>query len=451
MRPSITAGIALVFCACAHRATAQTVESPVAFDSSQRIVAITPALAERLSLAPPVWPVTGEYRDARLYQVQPQGGYVLVAARADGAFQRYPLHDDQAAALRAAIDAAVALSGTPVGDIVGGVSEPAGNAFARHLTLLSGVMYAPVAASLASGPTGAGALYLVVTGGTFFVSYAAAQSERITRAQSDLAANLGLAIGLAGWGAGYATTGNSDKAVRAVALGGALVGTIAGASLGRTMTDAEAHSAMAGIETVAAATWAIASGAGADGRAAAGLVSASGILGFPLGVAYPRHVRYRVTAGDVNALQTAGLVGALYGAAATSKNARARGIGLAVGSAYVAGALVGDLAIVRPFDLTTSEANIGTIGAIAGGLIGLAVPVLAQSDDNAVLFGAPAVGATIGLSVALGIAKPLRAPRVRLSDRSERRSRVQVEPTIPWLAGLLQRRPGAYPVLRVTF
>lgn len=451
MRFSVVTGVSLLFCAFAHQANAQTIETPVAFDSSQRVNAVTPALAERLNLAPPVWPITGDYRDTRLYQVQPAGGYVLVAARADGAFERYPLSEAQVAALRAAIDAAVAIAGRPVGDIVGSASEPAGNTFARHLTLLSGLVYGPVAASLASGPSGAGALYLVMTGGTFFVSYAAAQSERITRAQSDLAANLGLDLGLAGWGAGYALAGNSDKGVRAAALGSALVGTIAGASIGRTMTDAEAHAATAGIETVGAATWALSSAAGADRRAVAGLVSASELVGFPLGLSYPRRAKYRVTAGDVNALQTAALVGTLYGAAATNKKVGAREIGIALGATYVGGAIIGDLAIVRPFDLTTSEANIGTIGAIAGGLIGLAVPVLAESDDNAVLFGAPAVGATIGFAVALGIASPLRAPRLRLSAGGDSRSRVQLEAMTPCLVGLFQRRPGAYPVLRVTF
>jgi hypothetical protein len=312
------------------------------------------------------------------------------------------------------------------------------------------LIYAPVAASLASGPSGAGALYLLVTGGTFFVSYGAAQSGRITRAQSDLAANLGLAMGLAGWGAGYAATGNADKGVRAAALGSALVGTISGASLGRRMTDAAAQGAMAGMETVAAATWAVSSAAGAGVRASSGLAAASEIVGFPLGVAYPRRASYRVTAGDVNALQTGALVGVLYGAAIAGKDPHARELGVTLGSAYVAGALLSDVAIVRPFDLTTAEANIGTIGAIAGGLMGLAIPVLAESDDNALVFGSAGVGATLGFSAALSIAKPLHAPITRVSAGG-RRSRVQVQATAPWLAGLLQRRPGTYPFLRVAF
>lgn len=452
MRFRIAAHAALVICGFAFRATAQTIETPVAFDSAQRVMAVTPELAERLSLAPPVWPVAGAYRDARLYRIAPDGGFVLVVSRADGAFERFMLREDQVVALRTAVDAAVAVAGRPVGELAAVPSEPAGNGFARHLTVLSGVVYGPLTASLASDPSGAGALYLLVTGGTFFVSYSAAQSGHITKAQSNLAANLGIATGLAGWGAGYAAVGNSDKGVRALALGSAFAGTIAGASLGRTLTDAEAQGAIAGIEAVAAASWAVSGAAGADRRTTVGVIAASELVGFPLGIAYPRHAAYRVTAGDVNALQTAALVGTLYGAAALGRSgASEREVGIALGSAYVGGALLGDLTIVRPFELTTSEANIGTVGAIAGALMGLAVPVLARSDNNAFVFGAAAAGATLGLAEALAIAKPQRAGSRTASSVGGRRSRLQIRPMMPPLGALLTRRPGAYPIVGVTF
>ena len=454
MRLLVVASAVLALSAAVRRAGAQTVETPIAFDSAQRVTAVTPALAERLHLAQPVWPVLGEYREARLYRVSPAGGFVLVAARAGGTFERFALQADQVTALRAAIDAAMTATGRPSGDLVPDISEPAGNGFARHLTVLSALAYGPLAASLASDPKAGGALYLLTTGGAFFISYDAAQSGHITRAQSDLATNLGLATGLAGWGIGFAAAGNSDKGVRGAALASALVGTIAGASLGRTMTDAEAHGAIVGIESAAAATWALASAAGASDRATAGIVAGSELIGFPLGVAYPRHASYHVTAGDLNGLQTAGLVGVLYGAALGGRSgASSRQLGIALGSSYVAGALVGDLAIARPLDLSTSEANIGTVGALAGSLIGLAVPVLAGSRDNAFVFGAAAVGATLGLSAALAIAKPSRG---RLSDgrRAESRtkdSRLRIDATPPALLGILRHRPGAYPLVRLAF
>ena len=185
-----------------------------------------------------------------------------------------------------------------------------------------------------------------------------------------------------------------------------------------------------------------------------GIVAGSELIGFPLGVAYPRRASYHVTAGDLNALQTAGLVGVLYGAALGGRSgASSRQLGIALGSSYVTGALVGDLTIARPLDLTTSEANIGTVGAIAGSLIGLAVPALAASDDNAVIFGSAAVGATLGLSAALAIANPARAraSERRRVGRSGEQSRVRLSASGQLVLGLLQRRPGAYPLLSATF
>jgi hypothetical protein len=189
------------------------------------------------------------------------------------------------------------------------------------------------------------------------------------------------------------------------------------------MTDAEAHGAIVGIETAAAATWAVASAAGASDRASAGIVAGSELIGFPLGA-----------------------IGGRSGASS-------RQLGIALGSGYVAGALVGDLAIARPLDLTTAEANIGTVGALAGSLIGLAAPVLAGSDDNAFVFGAAAVGATLGFSTALAIANP---PRARSSERSRagnpgRESRLRITTATPAVLGMLWRRPGAYSLVRVSF
>jgi hypothetical protein len=170
MRLLAVASAVLAFSAAGRRTGAQTVETPIAFDSAQRVMAVTPALAGRLHLAPPIWPVIGEFREARLYRVSPDGGFVLVAARAGGAFERFALQPDQVTTLHAAIDAAVTATGRPSGDLASDISESAGNGFARHLTVLSALAYGPLAASLASDPKGGGALYLLTTGGTFFIS-----------------------------------------------------------------------------------------------------------------------------------------------------------------------------------------------------------------------------------------------------------------------------------------
>jgi len=45
---------------------AQVREQPVTFDTAGRVMTLTPPLVARLSLAPPVWPVTGDFVEARL-------------------------------------------------------------------------------------------------------------------------------------------------------------------------------------------------------------------------------------------------------------------------------------------------------------------------------------------------------------------------------------------------
>src|SRR4051812_20384178 len=72
----------------ARHLSAQVVETPVPFDTAGRVTAVTPALAERLHLGTPGWPVTGTYREVRLFAVQPAGGYVLVIQREGGALER---------------------------------------------------------------------------------------------------------------------------------------------------------------------------------------------------------------------------------------------------------------------------------------------------------------------------------------------------------------------------
>jgi hypothetical protein len=262
---------------------AQTIERPVPFDSALRVLAITPGVAERLHLqtAAALWPVQGSYREARLYSVQPGGSFTLVVQRMDGALERIALTPEQRSQLGAVVDAGMASAGRPSAELAADVvSQPAGNAFAARLTALSAFVYAPIASSLATDPSTGAALYLLVTGGAFFASYGAAQSTPFTRAQSDLAGNLGLAGATSGWLLGYAASGNSDRPTRAASFGGAVVGTIVGASLGRSLSDAEAHAATLGIEAAAVATAGAAGVLDAPHRATAGATALLGGFGY---------------------------------------------------------------------------------------------------------------------------------------------------------------------------
>lgn len=445
----------LLIATCTAALGAQTIERPQPFDSAHRVVAVTPALAQRLNLTSPTWPARGEYREARLYSVEPDGGFVLVVEQSSGALQRFTLTDGQRLALRAAIDAAMSVSGRPSAETsTDVVSEPAGNAFARRQTTLAALVYGPLAASLSEDAPVAGALYLVVTGGAFFASYGAAQSIRFTRAQSTLAADLGFSAAADGWLLGYAASGNSDRGVRAAALASGLAGTILGASLAERLSDAEAHAAYRGIQSAAAAALTTASALSLSSTATAASVALVTPLGYVVGVRYPRRAAYKVTAGDVDAVGTSGFVGALLGAAALGNDASRPTIAGVLGSGFVLGEVTGDLLLARQYDLTEAQANLLNIGAGAGALLGVAVPVLASSDNETFITGAAAVGAILGMSVIAGTfnsrsedgeSGALR----RGSNGSTRGARLSFPASS--LVGVLAGLPGHHVLARLTF
>jgi hypothetical protein len=432
------------------------VETPIAFDSAQRVLAVTPTVAERFHLSAPAWPVRGDYREARLFAVEPGGSFVLVVQRPTGALERLSFTAAERAALQSAIDAGMSAVGRPSVDVAADVvSEPAGSAFARHQTVLGAAIYGPLAASLADEGSGSGALYLLVTGASFFVSYSAAQSNPFTRAQSDLAGNLGIAVGGGGGLLAYAATGNSDKGVRAVALGSAIVGTVLGVELGRTLSDAEAHAATLGITAAAATALTVTNMAGASSRASATAVALVGAVGYPIGVRYPRHASYTVTAGDVDATSTAGLVGVLVGAAAVGgiDNPSDKQVAAYLGSGYLGGLLMGDLLIARPLELTRSQATIVNIGAFAGALLGVAIPVVAKSDNVPFIFGAAATGAALGMG-ALAASFPPRGGAAERTgtlpqQKGENSSRLSFQPTS--LAAALGGVRGNHVLARLSF
>jgi hypothetical protein len=447
---TLTSSLAVSFAAGALQS--QIVETPIPFDSARRVLAITPRMAERLRLVAPVWPVaTPTFREARLYSVQPPSGFVLVVQRETGTFERYPLTESARSALGSAIDAATVASGRPSGELSSDVvSEPAGNAFARHQTLVGAAVYGPLAASLATDGSVAGALYLATTGLSFFLSYSASQSAPFTRAQTDLAQSLGLSAATGGWLIAYSLGGNSDRGVRAVSLASGVAGTVAGVALGTSLTDAEAHAAAFGIENGAAVGLLGALAANADPRTLAAAATAGGALGLPIGIAYPRHAAYNVTAGDIEVTSTASLVGTLATAALLGEGNQSRRKVMAILSGgYLAGGLIGDRALARPFDFTRSQATLVNVGAIAGAVIGAAVPVLAKQSNRLLDFGAPAAGAVLGMATIVSSFPNDASTRVGASRAGPSRVRFVVDPTaLVAAAGGVQ---GSHVLARFTF
>jgi hypothetical protein len=427
-------------------AAAQSIESPVAFDSAGRVMAVTAPLVERLHLASPVWPVAGEFREARLYSVQPGGGFVLVVQRPAGIIERWILTEAQRGSLRGAMDAAMVVAGRPSSEPgTEAISETVGNAFARRQTLLAALVYGPIASSLVNDGSAAGAAWLLVTGGTFFTTYGMAQSRTITRAQNHLTGPLGVAGTAAGWLLAYAAAGDgtgNERGERGVALGSAVLGSVIGFNAGKNLSDAEAHGVSAGVESGALTSFALAELSGASSRGAATAVAAGLIAGGPIGLQYPRRAWYTVTAGDIDAVGTAGLIGGLLAGAVLPDNPSQRPAAAILGAGYLTGLIIGDRAIARRFDLTQSESNIAGVGALAGALVGLAIPTLTGSDDSHFLLGAAGTGAALGMAGVLG-ALPHRAEAGS--------SRFRVGFSAGGVLGALNRTPGQHPILNVRF
>ena len=434
-------------------AGAQVIERPVPFDSAAIVMVVTPRIAERAALGPPSWPVSGDFAEARLYTVT-DSTYILTVRRETGVVERYNL----AAADRNAIR--VNVSRLPP-DVVRERND-AGNAFIRNQTLLGLALYAP-AFSYAIGEdnaTSATAGYLVVAGGTFFAASEVARRMFISRAQNDLSANTGLNGGL-GTGALVYILGGGDRAIAAGAFVGGLAGTGIGLAWGRGMTEAEAVGAGFGADLGAAIGWGTVSTLNGESRCTVSLegttcrdrisdkakaftVLASGLVGYPLGVLYPRNSNYNVTPGDIQMLGSALVVGALAGASLLPDSPRESTAWAALTLGGIAGVLAGDRFLVRRADHSRTDASRVGLGTGAGALMGLGVAALIDNDlDNPQMaFALMTLGGLTGLIVTERAVDPR-------SDAGRQRIRVTLNTS--GLAMVATGTKGMHSLLTVRF
>ena len=453
----VVAALLLIVCAVAD---AQVVtESPAPFDSAGRIMTITPPLAARIALSPDVWPITGDYEEARLYSSS-AGGYVLAIHRRGGTIERHILAPGTREALRAAVSRGMAVAGRPVTEERPElISEPARGAFVRNQMLIAALIYGPAAATFPEDGSERTAAYLLVTGGTFFAIMAASQNLPVTRAQNHLATDGAYRGAFMARGLAFAFDMDEDdsEAWAASALLGGIAGSIAGFRLGRGYTDSEARAATFGSTTLGGTTAGILGALGAfDGdesteRAAAAGVIAAALLGYPLGVRYPRRTAYRVTAGDVMTLLPAGLIGAGLLAIPLTDSDRDRALAGLVTAGYLTGVFVGDRVLVRRYDFTESEARLAQLGTLAGGLMGLGVSATGGASERTVL-GLVAVASFAGLALTVAIIDPEPARAGTGMGRhppGQREARVEFDPMS--VAHALARTPGRHALLRIRF
>ena len=437
-RPSFVLAV-LVGLLVAHPAAAraQAVETPVAFDSAGRLLAITPVQAARAQLGPPSWRVTGDFTEARLYSL---GGdsYVLVVTRPSGAVERYGLTGADVAYLRGRI-------ATLPRDLTSGVSRNLRNAFIRNQTLLGLGVYAPsFALTVSNDDAGRVASWLLVSGLSYFGASTVARDLEISEPMNRLATHAALRGGLAGLGVGEAVDMSSDGRAASVFFG-SVGGTVAGLALGRGMTMGQVAAASFGADASALVTFGLTRSATDDTRTVAGAVVAAGLVGYPLGYLYERSVPHTVTSGDVRALAVAGAVGALaatpFLAAANDPADEAWALGMAAG--FGVGLLAGDRLLVARYDHNNSEGALLALGAVAGGLMGAGVATLVDRDDNEVL---AASLATVGAIAGIAGSEAFLLPR---PDARRLASNVEVNPLGLALAASGLR--GRHALVRVSF
>ena len=433
---------------------AQVVERPEPFDSAGRLPAITPVVAARLGLRPPAWRITGDYRDARLYSLSGTG-YVIVVTRPNTTVERYVISDADRAYLRertrdlpSGIDAQISQGLAEVERLARGGAK---NAFVRDQTILGLTVYAPsFAYAVTNEAAGRVATYLIAAGASFFGATTYAREYGVSPTQNRLATLGAVHVGAAGYGVTYAL-GASDDGQAAGIFVGSLAGTATGLYFGQGMTAPQIAGAAFGADAFGLAAAGLNGGAGNfeqgedRARVAAATIVGAAALGAPLGAAYPKLVRYNVTAGDISTLWFTGGLGALGATALVAdSDPTDKEIMLALTGGFAVGAVAGDRLLVKRMDHTAGDAGLVGLGALAGALMGAGVSVLIDTDrsNDALIAGLATLGGVGGVAASEYYAAP-RADAGRLA------AHFRFSPT--GLAMAAARREGVYPILNVTF
>lgn len=322
------------------------------------------------------------------------------------------------------------------------------SSFVRRQMLLGITLYGPsFAATVSNKPVPATAAYLVMAGGSFFAAAEIARDIKITEGMELLATLAPIQGAAIGASLQYAITGKKELAPGI--FFGSVLGTTGALTLGRRLTTGAAMASVVGANAMAG----LAMGTlyafdehytGDRTRAAIGAGAA--VAGMQLGAMYATYAPYNITAGDVQAMMTASLIGtAAAGASVANGHPGHKASTLAMMGGAVAGAVVGDRLLVRRVDHTRSEASLVGAGAIAGALMGSGVAVMVGSSArfNAATAGLGAAGAAGGVWMAerwLG-ARPDAGRRLG--------ARLTVAPQS--LAMVAAKVPGTYSLVTLTF
>jgi hypothetical protein len=269
---------------------------------------------------------------------------------------------------------------------------------------------------------------------------------------------------LAGWATMYAI-GATHRAQSAGAFVGGLTGASLGVGIGRNMTEADAVGAAFGSDIGALIGWGTAEAVRGSHTCTANpdptlppncsrslsnksevtLVLASGIIGYPMGVLYPRNAHYNVTPGDIQTLWGTTVLGAATaGALFLGDNNTGRQVAASLTVGGVVGIIAGDRFLVQRYDHSRTDGSRVFLGTVAGGLMGAGIAVIPNTNNPNphLVLGLASVGGLIGIIATERYLDPS-------ADAGQPRIRVTFNPA--GFVGLATRAPGNHSLLNVRF
>lgn len=411
----LTAVLALGFLGlAAEPGAAQEVQIPL--DVERRVEVVDAELAGRAGLWVAEYP---GFQEARLFR-GPDGSFVLeISELRDGRLTRHrlPLTPPEADALRARVSAAVASAPPPPV-----VLEQEGRYLLLAQTTLTGLLFYGWALpySIGAEEAGAGGLYLLTAGASFFVPFILTADESVTMGMANLSrygVSRGLLHGLMladvidRWGSETPScppapeicesgAGPGDELRLFTTLG--LIGSIAEGIAGyawasnENMTPGTAHTIALGGDAGLSTGWLAAAMMGrADSEVSSGMGLGGSLLGIYGGSVLAKRRDY--SWGDAQLMYSGGLLGGWTGlafGAVADANDQSASAAILVGG--WTGALLTDR-LVRDTEFSAGQANLVSLATFAGGLAGASLGVMAEDPDMAIL--GSAVGAVGGFAM----------------------------------------------------
>jgi hypothetical protein len=174
------------------------------------------------------------------------------------------------------------------------------------------------------------------------------------------------------------------------------------------------------------------------------MILASGIVGYPFGILYPRNARYHVTPGDINALWGTTLLGATTSGAFLGSGSSRRAVAATLTAGGVLGIILGDRFLARRYDHGRTDGSRVTLGTVAGGLMGAGVAAIINSND-------PGPHLVLGLAAAGGLAGIIITEKYLQPGPDTGRQRFTVTFNPMGIAQTAARTPGNHSLLSVRF